>query len=157
MEKTKIIVLKDQMDAGKTTTMWLLLMTLKEQNADVRYFYNYKEGKEDVVPNEMPSAENRFDFVAVLEWHRLVIVLDSRGDYAKFIVSQIKWALTNDPDYIVCAIQCRDYNNIWERFDSKFPNTRYKRVLFGVEKSEDEENALLVKQPTVDAIIKYMA
>lgn len=157
MEKTKIIVLKDQMNAGKTTTMWLLLMSLKEQNASVRYFYNYNEDKEDNVPNKIPQAEYRFDFVAVLEWHDKVIVLDSRGDYAKYIVGQIRWALTNDPDYIVCAIQCRDYNNIWARFDRKFPNTQYQRVCFGVEKAEDEENALLVKQPTVEAIMKYMA
>ena len=157
MEKTKFIVIKDLMDAGKTTTIWLLLMTLKEQKAVVRYFYYYKEDKEDIAPDEIPQADNRFDCVAVVEWHDLGIVLDSRGDYAKFIVSQIKWALSNDPDYVVCAIQSRDYNNIWERFDRKFPNTQYKRVIFGVEKAEDEKDALLVKQPTVEAIIKYMA
>ena len=157
MEKAKIIVIKDQMNAGKTTTIWLLLMTLKELGAEVSYFYNYKEGIEDNVPEVLPLAEDRFDFVAVLEWHGSVIVLDSRGDYAKYIVGQIRWALTKNPDYIVCAIQCRNYNNIWERFDKKFPNTQYKRVLFCVEYSEDEQKALLVKQPTVEAIIKYMA
>ena len=157
MEKTKFIVIKDQMDAGKTTTIWLLMMTLKEQGAGVRYFYNYKEGKEDIVPKEIPQAGDRFDFIAVLEWHDLVIVLDSRGDYAKYIVRQIKRALTNNPDYIVCAIQCRDYNNIWERFDSKFPNTKYKRICFWSEYAENAADAILVKQPTVEAIIRYMA
>lgn len=157
MEKAKFIVIKDQMNAGKTTTIWLLLLTLKEDNADVRYFYNYKEGKEDIVPNEMPLAEMRFDFVAVLEWHDLVIVLDSRGDYAKYINGQIRWALSQNPDYIVCAIQCREYNNIWERFDRQFPNTKYERICLGVEHADNPKDALIVKKPTVEAIMKYMA
>lgn len=157
MYKTKFIVIKDQQNVGKTTTIWLLLITLKEQGAKISYFYNYNEDKEDIAPNEIPDADKRFDFVAVLEWHKLLIVLDSRGDYAKYIVSQIRRALSHDPDYIVCAIQCRDYNNIWERFNIKFPNTQYKRICIGVEHAEDEKDALIVKKPTIEAIMKYMS
>lgn len=157
MEKTKLIIIKDQQNVGKTTTIWLLLMALKEHEAVIRYFFNYNEDKEVVVPEEIPQADKRFDFVAVLEWHKLVIVLDSRGDYAKYIVGQIRWALTYNPDYIVCAIQCRENNNIWNNFNYKFPNTKYERICFGVEHAEDEEDAFIVKKPTVEAIMKYMS
>ena len=160
MEHTKFIVIKDQVNAGKSTTIWLLVFTLvKDLHAEVVRLYNQNSETEiKELPDTIPSGEEMYDIYAELRWNGHLIIIASRGDDSDMLLGDVKWALQFHPDYMVCALQTRPINrDIWNAFNEAFPNTQYKRVFFGVEKAEDEENALMVKQPTVDAIIKYMA
>lgn len=165
MEKTKFIIIRDFSNCGKTTTMWLLLKTLIEGKADVRELWDLNNNKVLNPSMEMPPQGNLryIDFMAALEWQKKMIVIDSRGDYVHKPVydvrlAQMKW----DPDYMICAIQNREEssdtgNNIWNCFNRNFPNTKYDRICFWSEYSENVEDAQLVKLPTIDAILKYMA
>lgn len=165
MEKTKIIVIRDFCNRGKTTTMWLLLRTLIERKADVRYLWDLNNDKELDPSMKMPPQGDlkHIDFMATLEWHKKIIVIDSRGDFVRKPVYDLKWAMGEwNIDYIVCAIQNREEssqtgNNIWNYFNRRFPNMKYERICFWAEHAENEVNAHIVKQPTVEAIIKYMA
>lgn len=162
MEKTKLIAIKDLQSAGKSTTMWLLLKALIEDGAKVQEnrLYDLNHDCDIDVPDEMPPHGDweGIDFYVVLEWHDLIIVLDGRGDYPDYLVKDIKDALKLNPDYIICAIQMRPINrDIWNAFNNAFPNTQYERVFFGAEFAKDPKNALMVKQPTIEAIMKYMA
>ncbi|MBQ7631862.1 MAG: hypothetical protein IJS82_03780 [Paludibacteraceae bacterium] len=158
MEKTKFIVIKDLQNVGKTTTIWLLIKALNDAGATIKVLQDMNEN--DIqIPTEIPVGENLIDVWAVLEWHQLIIVLDSRGDYVTYLEGDIRYAIKNyHPDFMVCAVQERpDNNNIWNNFNYKFPNTKYERICFGVEHADDKAAALIVKQPTIKAIMKYMA
>lgn len=158
MKKTKIIVIRDTQNQGKSTTIWLLLKELLAQGAKVKELYNLNEDHDIEIPQEMPPQGFIYDIWAVLEWHERIIVLDSRGDYVRYLEADVRSAIKNcDPDFIVCAVQERPgYNNIWNNFNYKFPNTKYGRICFWVERSENEADSHLVKQPTIEAIMKYM-
>lgn len=160
MEKTKIIVIRDYCNQGKTTTMWLLLKAMREDCAKVKEFYDFNNDRYCDVPEIIPPVGEleKIDFWAVLEWHDLIVVLNSRGDYVRNTTSDAREALReHNPDFIVCALQNRDgNNNIWNNFNWYFPNTKYERICFWVEHAENEEYKLIVKQPTVEAIMKYM-
>ena len=158
MEKTKFIVIKDLQNVGKTTTIWLLLKALMEAGATVKVLQDMNEN-DIVMPEEIPVGKKLIDVWAVLVWHELVIVLDSRGDYVRHLEYDIRYAIKNyHPHYMVCAVQERSSNNnIWNNFNYKFPNTKYERVCFGVEHAKDKADALKVKMPTIKAIMKYMA
>lgn len=160
MEKTKFITIKDLQNRGKTTTIWLLLKELTNRKANVRYIFNINENKEIELPGEMPPQGFLYDVYVILEWNGKVIVIISRGDFQRYIAKDVSWALTQEPDYIICSVQYNandDKNKIWKIFDKAFLNTQYERVCFWSEYAENAADALLVKQPTVEAIIKYMA
>lgn len=160
MEKTKLIAIKDFQNQGKSTTIWLLLFTLvNDYHAEIVRLYNQNEEKDiEKLPDTIPADDDMYDIYAELRLGKQFIILFSRGDYPDRLVEDVNWALQFEPAYIVCAIQMRPINrDIWNTFNSAFPNTRYRRVFFGVEHAEDENNALTIKQPTVEAIIKYMA
>ena len=165
MDKTKLIIIRDFCNQGKTTTMWLLLKALIERKADVKKLLDLNNNKELDPSMEMPPQGElkHIDFMAALEWHNKMIVIDSRGDYVRKPVDDVTWAKMEwDPDYMICAIQNREEsspkgNNIWNYFNRNLPNTKYERVCFWSEYAENAADALLVKQPTVEAIIKYMA
>ena len=165
MEKPKFIVIRDYCNQGKTTTIWLLLKALVEDNAQVKKLFDLNHNCDIEIPSEMPpkgKLEN-IDCLAVLEWHDLMIVLNSRGDYVHKPVQDIRYAMQNwSPDYIICAIQNREENsyrgnNIWNNFNWYFPATQYERICFWTEYAGEETDAIRVKQPTVEAIMKYMA
>lgn len=164
MEKTKFIVIRDYCNQGKTTTMWLLLKELLKDGARIIKLFDLNNNCDIEIPSEMPPKGEiaHIDYLAVLEWHDLIIVLNSRGDYVHKPVQDVRFAINNwNPDYIICTIQNRDRNasrgnNIWGNFDWYFPNTQYKRVCFWSEYAENLEDAIRVKQPIVEAIIKYM-
>ncbi len=158
MGKTKLIVIRDTQNQGKSTTIWLLLKELLAQEAKVIELYNLNEDHAIEIPDEMPPQGFIYDVWAVLEWHERKIVLDSRGDYVRYLETDVRYAIKNfDPDFIVCAVQERPgYNNIWNNFNNKFPNTKYGRICFWVERSEGETDAHMVKRPTIEAIMKYM-
>lgn len=160
MEKTKLIAIKDLQNQGKSTTIWLLVFTLvKKQHAEVIRLYNQNIEEEiKELPETIPAGEDMYDIYAELKWNGNLIIIFSRGDYPDYLVGDINWALKSHPAYIVCAIQMRPINrDIWNAFNKEFPNTKYERVFFGVDNAEDETNALSVKEPTVKAIMKYMA
>lgn len=157
MEKTKFIVIRDYCNQGKTTTIWLLLKRLHDDGAVIKVLQDMNENDIEM-PEEIPVRENMKDVWAVLEWRDLIIVLDSRGDYVRNLEHDIRYAIKNhNPDFMVCAVQERpNNNNIWNNFNWKFPNTKYGRVCFWVEHAENEADAHLVKQPTLEAVMKYM-
>lgn len=165
MEKTKFIVIRDYCNQGKTTTMWLLLKALIEDGARVYKLMDLNRDHIIKIPSEMPPKGEleHIDYMAVLEWHELIIVLNSRGDYVYKPVNDINIVINKwNPDYIICTIQNRDRitdtsNNIWNYFDKHLPNSKYERVCFWTEYATDETDAIRVKMPTVSAIIKYMA
>ena len=160
MEKTKVIAIKDWQSHGKTTTLWLLLKALLEEGAKVNEIWDLNNNREIEIPEEMPPLGELegIDYWAVIEWHNLVIVLDSRGDYAGYLESDLKCALEMCPDYIICAIQMRPINrDIWNAFNRACPNTSYQRVCFWTDLAENPIDAEKVKQPTVEAIMKYIA
>ena len=144
--------------------MWLLLEALVNDNARVKKLVNLNHNCDMEIPSEMPPKGDLkdIDCLAVLEWHDLVIILNGRGDYVYKPVNDVRCAMkTWNPDYIICAIQNRDIisntgNNIWDNFDKNFPNTRYERVSFWSEFAE-EGFEKVVKRPTIEAIMKYMA
>ena len=158
MEKTKLIVIKDQKNVGKTTTIWFLLKELIDAGATIKVLQDMNEN-DIVMLEDIPVGGNLIDVWAVLEWHELIIVLDSRGDYVRNLEYDIRYAIKNyNPNFMVCAVQERPgNNNIWNNFNYKFPNTRYERICFGVEYAEDEADALMVKKPTIKAIMRYMS
>ena len=77
---------------------------------------------------EMPPQGElkHIDLMAALEWHNKMIVIDSRGDYVRKPVDDVRWAKMEwDPDYMICAIQNREESspkghNIWNYFILSF-------------------------------------
>ena len=159
MEKTKLIAIKDFQDHGKSTTIWLLVFTLvKQLKAEIVRLYNQNEEKEiNELPETIPIGDEMYDIYAELRWNGLLLILIGRGDFADKLVEDIRWALDFRPDYIVCSIQMRPVNrDIWNAFDNAYPNTQYSRVSFWTENTIDPTRILEVKEPTIEAILRYI-
>lgn len=157
MKKTKIITIKDYQNQGKTTTIWLLLKALIEDGAEVQEIYDLNHSQYIEIPNEMPPQE-LYDVRVILRWRGRVVVIIGRGDYADYLVADIQWALNIEPDFVVCAVQCRvRKNDKWDAFNAAFPNNVYARISFWVERAKGEKEIPIVAHPTIEAIMKYMA
>ena len=158
MSQTKVIVIKDEQNQGKTTTMWLLLKALEQDNGIIKNLHDLNNDRPMAMPQTIPSSGFLVDFHAFVEWHGKSIVLNSRGDYVKTIVDDTTWALDElKPDYLICAVRWNSRNNkYWNAFNQVCPNTVYERVCFWSEKTDDAQTNLHAKQATVNAIMKYM-
>lgn len=152
----KLIVVRSNGNKGKTTTIWMVLYALMSQKAIVNHFHDYS-GR-NTPPAIMPPVGSLPDFEADVTWNGKHIIIFSYGDTPKIVKDLMDKALAKHPDYIVCASRSQDRNNsTWRLFKSIYTNLRFERVCFWSEHSSNIVDALLVKQPTVEAIMKYMA
>ena len=155
--KTKLVVVKDYSNQGKSTLLWMVLLQLIKQGAEkilCKYTFN---GEDMAIPNTLPPYEDRWDFVAELHWNKLRIVIVSYGDVCKDVDEALQNALQHHPDYIICAANIKHWGTYtWQLFEAKYSNIDYGRVCFWSEKAVDQKDEELVKRPTVEAIIKYM-
>lgn len=154
--KTKLIVIKSNGNSGKTTTIWMLLYELVEQGAKI-ISLRYLDKKDFKLPAMFPPVGQRYDFVAELEWFRMRIVLFSQGDTPYAVKPWLDAIIETKPDFIVCASRSQwRTNSTWELFKTRYTNIHFRRVCFWTEYSTDSKDQLTVKEPTVEAIIKYI-
>lgn len=152
----KLIVVRSNENSGKTTTIWMVLYELLSRGATVISFKDYSGLT--TPPAIMPPVSSLYDFEADIDWNGKYIILFSHGDDPSFVQTLMNAALVKHPTYIVCASRSQyRTNSTWELFETTYTNIRFKRVCLWSEYTDNPANALLVKQPTVEAIIKYMA
>lgn len=152
----RLIVVRSNGNCGKTTTVWMVLYELIRKGATINNFKDYSGRK--TVPANMPPVGSLPDFEADVTWNSKHIILFSYGDGPKIVKNLMNAALAKHPDYIVCASRSQyRTNSTWELFETTYTNLRFERVCLWSERSQNIANALLVKQPTVEAIMKYMA
>lgn len=152
----RLIVVRSNENSGKTTTIWMVLYELLNRGAVVRSFKEYSGLK--TPPACMPSVGSLDDFEAEIDWDGRYIILFSHGDSPSFVNQLMNAALAKHPDFIVCAARSQyRTNSTWELFETTYTNIRFERVCVWSEYSSNAVDAIRVKQPTVEAIIKYMA
>ena len=152
----RLIVVRSNGNHGKTTTIWMVLYELINRGATVRSFKDYSGLTS--VPTTMPPVGTLYDFEAEVDWNGKYIILFSHGDTPSWVQTLMHAALAKNPNYIVCASRSQyRTNSTWELFETTYTNIRFERVCLWSEHSANIADALLVKQPTVEAIVKYMA
>ena len=155
-KQLKLIVVRSNGNCGKTTTIWMVLYTLISSGATVNDFKDYSGRK--TPPASMPPVGSLPDFEADVSWNGKHIIMFSYGDGPKIVKNLMNAALAKHPNYIVCASRSQyRTNSTWELFETTYTNLRFERVCLWSEHTPNIANALIVKQPTVEAIIKYMA
>ena len=156
MNKTKLIVVRDYQDAGKTTLIWMVFLELVRLGAIVVDFYD-TETAEKVYPAVLRKKEDRNDFKAILTWEGLSIVIISFGDVERDVKNALEKIMPTHPDYIICAASIRYWaRTTWNLFEETYTNLEFERVCFWSEHAVHELDEERVKRPTVEAIIKYM-
>ena len=156
--KTKLIVVKDYGNRGKTTLIWMVLLELINKRGASKNWCKYIDNNEEMpIPETLPPSENRRDFRADLLLETLHIVIISHGDTYDKVDRMLQKALQSQPDYIICAANMKHWGFFtWQLFEAKYSNIEYDRVCFWSEKAVDQKDEELVKRPTVEAIIKFM-
>lgn len=156
--KTKLIVIKDWADRGKSLTIWMVLMELIRQGANVNWC-KYTFGGENMnIPAQIPPYQQRWDFVADLTWKGKHIAIVSHGDDVNDVDRELQNILPTKPDYIICAANIRHRGtSVWNMIEQKYTNTAFERVCFWTEYATNKQNEQLVKRPTVEAIIQYIS
>lgn len=155
--KTKLIVVKDYSNQGKTTLLWMVFLKLVRLEAKVVSFYDTKTGETEY-PTVLPPREDRNDFVAKLSWKSLTIFVVSYGDVYKDVKNKLNEIMPTRPDYIICAASIRYWAyTTWNLFEESYKNSDYDRVCFWSEHAVNQIDEETVKLPTVEAIIKYIA
>ena len=157
--KTKLIVVKDYGNRGKTTLIWMVLLELINKRGASKNWCKYISNKEEMpIPETLPPYEERWDFMADLLWEKLHIVIISHGDTYDKVDRMLQKALQTQPDYIICAANMKHWGYYtWQLFENKYTNTDYDRVCFWSERAQDKKDEELVKRPTVEAIIQYIS
>lgn len=154
--KTRLIIIKSKGNSGKTTTIWMTLFELVNQGAVVKQLC-YLDKTSFVLPSSLPSENQRYDFIAELEWFNLRIVLFSYGDTAPVVKNELDAILQTEPDYVICTSRSQwRANSTWELFEGRYKNIYYRRVCFWSEFSDNPNDQIKVKEPTVEAIVKYI-
>lgn len=156
--KTKLIVVKSNGNSGKTTTIWMIFLELVKQNAIVKFFGTTCLGSKLAYPTVLPASANRFDFVADVMFKNKRVVLVSMGDVAADVDTELQKILPTNPDFVICASRSQNRaGSTWELFVTKYTNLIYDRVCFWSEYAIHQLDEERVKQPTVNAIIKYIS
>lgn len=154
--KTRLIVVRSNGNRGKTTTIWMVLYALISNKAIVNDFKDYSGRRK--VPTVMPPVGSLPDFEADVNWYGKLIIMFSYGDGPKIVQSLMNTALAKNPDYIICASRSQNRtNSTWKLFETTYTNLRFERICMWSEHTPNFANALIVKRPTVEAILKYMA
>ena len=157
MNKTKLIVVRDYQDAGKTTLIWMVFLELLNAGARVVEFVD-THTKETNYPTTLPERAKRHDFIAKLEWNGKIIVIISFGDVERDVKNALEKIFPTHPDYIICAASIRYWAHCtWDLFKNIYTNLEFERVTFWSEHAVDDKDEQLVKRPTVEAIVKYIA
>ena len=157
MNKTKLIVVRDYQDAGKTTLIWMVFLELLNEGARVVEFVD-THTKETNYPTTLPERAKRHDFIAKLEWNEKIIAIISFGDVERDVKSALEKIVPTHPDYIICAASIRQRaRSTWNLFMEIYTNLEFERVTFWSEYAADAKDEQLVKRPTVEAIIQYIS
>lgn len=157
MNKTKLIVVRDYQDAGKTTLIWMMFLELLNEGARVVEFVD-THTKETNYPTTLPERANRHDFIAKLEWNEKIIAIISFGDVERDVKNALEKIMPTYPDYVICAASIRYWaRTTWNLFEETYTNLEYERVCFWSEHAVHELDEERVKRPTVEAIVKYLA
>lgn len=155
---TKFIVIKSKGNSGKTTTIWLVYLELLKQGAIVLSFSNTYNGHPCAIPNTLPPANNRYDFVAELSWNNKRIVIISQGDVSAYVDNELQKVLPTSPDFVICASRSQyRTDSTWELFETKYTNLLYDRICLWSEYTTNTQNKLIVKNPTIEVIVKYIS
>lgn len=155
--KTKFIVVKSKGNSGKTTTVWLVYLELLKQGAIVLSFSNTYNGHPCAIPNTLPPANNRYDFVAELSLNNKRIVIISQGDVSAYVDNELQKVLPTSPDFVICASRSQyRTDSTWALFETKYTNLLYDRICFWSEYARYSLDEVQVKESTVEAIIKYI-
>lgn len=156
LQNPRLIVVRSNGNSGKTTTIWMVFYELLHRGAIVRNFLMYNP-QSTAYPPTMPGLIVS-DFEAELEWNGKQIIIFSEGDIKDDVDALMTTALAKHPDYIICASRSQyRTNSTWELFETTYTNLRFERVCFWSEHSTNIADAICVKQPIVEAILKYIA
>ena len=154
---TNLVVIKSKENSGKTTTIWMLLYELINQGAKLNLLRYVDSSETFLLPPQMPPVELRYDFVAELIWFNQRIVLLSHGDTPSVVKKELDAILPTQPDFIVCASRSQwRTGSTWDLFETRYTNIHFKRVCFWSEYTAHSKDQLIVKEPTIKAIIKYI-
>lgn len=154
---TRLIVVRSDQNSGKTTTIGMVLEELLADGATLRCCNNYWYGGHDIIPAALSGAIVGTDFYAELDWNGKFIIMNSAGDIQTDVQKMLNHALPQNPDYLICASRSQNRKgSSWELFETIYTNILYRRVCFWSEYSAYPKNKHIVKEPTVEAIIKYM-
>ena len=92
-----------------------------------------------------------------------MISLHRESEIKKYARGECKreWLITRDkiqPNYIICAANIRHWGaSVWNMIEKKYTNTAFERLCFWTEYAANKIDEQLVKRPTVEAIVKYIA
>lgn len=155
--QTTLIVVKSKENSGKTTTVWMVLFELVNQGAKIINLRYVDSDQTFSLPHQIPDVNNRHDFVAELEWQGKRIIILSHGDLKYVVEKEIDAILQTYPDFVVCASRSQwRSNSTWELFEYKYTNIHFRRVCFWSEYAKNSKDELKVKEPTVEAIVKFI-
>lgn len=154
---TNLVVIKSKGNSGKTTTIWMLLYELINQGATLNLLRYVDSAVTFALPPQMPPVGSRHDFVAELIWLNQRIVLVSHGDTPRVVQKELDAILLTNPDFIVCTSRSQwRTGSTWNLFETRYTNIHYNRICFWSEYSTHTKDQLMVKEPTIKAIIKYI-
>lgn len=154
---TNLVVIKSKGNSGKTTTIWMLLYELINQGATLNLLRNVDSTVTFPLPAQLPPVGSRPDFVAELMWLNQRIVLVSHGDTPRVVQKELDAILLTHPDFIVCTSRSQwRTGSTWNLFETRYTNIHFKRVCFWSEYAKQSKDMLLVKDPTITAIVKYI-
>lgn len=154
---TNLIVIKSKGNSGKTTTIWMLLYELINQGAKLNVLRHVVSTTTFSLPSQIPDVSNRHDFVAELTWLNKRIVLLSHGDTPYVVKKELDAILPTKPDFIVCTSRSQwRTGSTWDLFETRYTNIHFRRICFWSEYATHSKDQLMVKEPTIKAIIKYI-
>ena len=155
--KTKLIVIKSNGNSGKTTTIWMTLFELVNQGAKIISLRHVDSTTTFALPSSILPSGQRLYFVADLFWLNLRIVLLSHGDLPSVVQKELDAILLTNPDFVICASSSQwRTNSTWELFKMRYTNIHFNRICLWSEYSAHQKDELVVKGPTVNAIIRYI-
>lgn len=155
--KTNLIVIKSKGNSGKTTTLWMLLFELVAQGAKIVSLCHVGNHISFTLPSTIPAKEDRHDFIAELDFCGLQVVLLSHGDLWTVVEAELDAILSKEPDFVVCASRSQKrVSSTWDLFERKYTNIHYNRMCIWSEYAAHSLDELVVKEPTVKAIVKII-
>jgi hypothetical protein len=157
MNSLKFIVIKSISNSGKSLTCKMLLMELIRLGASVHVF---RVPHFDSPNTLVPTHINNFpygDFYAELQWNNKEIIINSEGDTYAYVSGMLIYAIAQTPDYIICTSRSQSRGNAtWKLFEKNYLNNQYSRISIWSEFSSNPNDKYKVKEPTIQAIIKYL-
>lgn len=135
----------------------MLLFELVSQGAKIINLRYVGSNQPFTMPSQLPPANQRYDFIAELEWFHMHIVLLSHGDLPSVVQKELDAILLTSPDFVVCASRSQwRTGSTWDLFETRYTNIHFSRVCFWSEYAKHSADELAVKNPTVTAIVKYI-